>query len=172
MNVQTALNTANNTLTGVKTHRSQEARILYDNEGRRMQHSEFRAGSMISSFWELTDSLPRPDQLSLAANLIVNQTMQNGMTEENRNFLEKTRERLSPEDLADLRNIIDNHPTLQRSGTAQRERLLQQIQAIWPSQQQEKSREVMGAPTERPRTPEEIFFQSSSLWNPIRVTRL
>ncbi|HOY66180.1 MAG TPA: hypothetical protein PLP29_04775 [Candidatus Ozemobacteraceae bacterium] len=143
--------------------RTNEPAIIFDNTERRMEHSSFQVPNMLQDFWNLTQRMPRQDQMSFAATVLASQAGQNGISSEARPFLANLKERFSGSELDAIQKMVRNHPSLQNKPTGQIDAFWEQVEQVWSELDSQKADD--GLPTREagpaPRTPEEIYFQTT-----------
>ena len=72
-----------------------------------MQQDDFA-----STIWNMTDSMPRANQISFTATVLANKMVNQGITDENRAFLKEVSNRFSPEEMNTLKAEISPRVTV------------------------------------------------------------
>ncbi len=168
MNVQTLSRNPTAYLRNAVRKIGAETTLNYDSEERRMEHTSFQKRGILSDFWDVTAKLPRNEQVSLAASVLVQQVAQNGPTTENRTFVRQLGSRFSNDELATLKSIVERHPLLQKRSKSDASDLLQQIETLLKDSRPLQVQENAPTPRLQPRplSPDEIFFQTTLLKGP------
>lgn len=90
-----------------------EPAIRFDQDGRQMSHTSFQRPNFKEAFWDVVKTLPRDQQVSLAANALASQLQQTGDSQENREFIKSFTTRFSDEEKAVLKQSLEKHPLLE-----------------------------------------------------------
>jgi hypothetical protein len=141
-----------------------QAAISFEEEGRRMNHTAFNKDDLLNQFWNMTNSMPKDNQISLAASVTASKVFDQGITAETTNFLKTLSRRFSPEDIGSLKNEIRNHPMIKNKSSEDIEKFINEFDAFISSQQTGQT-ETLQKQQANPkfRTPEELFFQTTFL---------
>lgn len=140
-----------------------EPAITFDSTERRMEHSSFQSSDLLQDFWNLTQRMPRQDQMSLAATVLASQANQNGITNDARSFIANLKSRFTQSEIGSIRDMVENHTSLKTKSKAQINEFWNQIEQVMSDID---TREAGDSLTENgsrplPRSPEEIFFQTT-----------
>jgi hypothetical protein len=147
-----------------KTQAGAGTAVTHDDSERRMRPTGMQAASLRHSFWDLTESLPRANQVNLAATYLVSQVMQNGVTQPQRDFLSSAQTKFSPDDMQMLQEQLRKHPLIAEQPAGIREGLRQQIETLLSGGAPQKVQEIRPQPQIQDvpaRTPNELFFHTS-----------
>jgi hypothetical protein len=162
MNVGNYSQTTLNIFNGKKNAATAETRINLEDEGRRNLHSAYQGNDLVSQFWNMTDSMPRDNQISFAASIVANRIMKQGITDENKSFMQNISNRFSPEEIGNLKNEILNHPAVKSKSDSDVEAFIKDFDKFIASQKGsdlEPTRKQQVSP--RIKNPDEIFFQTT-----------
>ena len=134
MNVGSYNQSTLNISTDKLTQKKSETAINLEDEDRRNRHSAFKKDDLVSQFWNLTDSMPRENQISFAASIVANRVMKQGITDENKSFLQNISNRFSPAEIGNLKNEILNHPAVKGKNSGDVAAFLQDFDKLISSQ--------------------------------------
>ncbi|MBP7632790.1 hypothetical protein KBA41_01370 [Candidatus Ozemobacteraceae bacterium] len=143
--------------------RNAEPAISFDSSERRMEHSSFQSSDILQDFWNLTQRMPRQDQMSLAATVLASQSNQNGISNDTRSFIANLKTRFDPSEIETIRGMFEKHASLKSKSEAQIQDLWNQIQQVLSGNAAEETGDSLTENGTRPllRTPEEIYFQTT-----------
>lgn len=96
--------------------------------------SNATSNSLVDTYWNLTDSMNRENQLSFAASVIANRVMSQGMTDENESFIRNISNRFNDEELETLKAEIESLATKNMTNTTDVEAFLQSFDSLVQSQ--------------------------------------
>lgn len=152
----------NQSLHHTSKHQVRSQRGEFQLEERRMKHSEVKQDNLINQFWNLTDSMPRENQVEMAASVIAGRFMEQGITSENESFIKNISNRFSPEEIGNLKDQIKNHPKTQDKDISELERFFENLDKN-VTQYQTGELNHLQKQQAKPefRSPEEIFFQTT-----------
>ncbi len=162
MNVGNYSQSTLNIFNGRQTVKTNENSINLEDEDRRNRNTAFKREDFVSQFWNMTDSMPRENQVSFAASVIANRIMKQGMTEENKSFLQNVSNRFSPQEIGNLKAQVLNHPSVKGQSGNDVEAFLKDFDKFITSQQGsdlEPAKKQQVSP--RFKNPDEIFFQTT-----------
>lgn len=162
MNVGNYSQSTFNIFSRQQTEKKPETSINLEAEDRRNRNSAFKKDDLLSQFWNMTDSMPRENQISFAASIVANRIMKQGITDENKSFIQNISNRFSPEEIGNLKNEILNHPAVKGKNSDDIQAFLQDFDKLITSQKAgelEPARKQQAGP--KFRTPDEIFFQTT-----------
>lgn len=151
-----------NRMTNQQTRKSSETPINLEAEDQRNRHSAFKKEDLVNQFWNITDSMPRENQISFAASVVANRIMSQGITDENKSFVQNIGNRFSPEEIGTLKNEVLNHPSVKGKNSSEVEAFLKDFEQFIDAQKAgelEPVKKQQAGP--RFRTPDEIFFQTT-----------
>jgi hypothetical protein len=141
-----------------------EASISFEQEGRRMNHTSFKKDDLINQFWSMTDSMPKENQISLAASVMAAKVFNEGVTPETKSFMQNIGNRFSPEEIGSLKTEIRNHPMVRDKSTTEIERFMNEFDSFIAGQQTNQMQNLQKQQANpKFRTPEELFFQTTFL---------
>jgi hypothetical protein len=165
MNVGSLNQNLYNQITKPLKNKKAEAAITFDNTERRMEHTSLQKDDLMNQFWGMTNDMPKENQVSLAASVIVSKVFNNGITNENKGFVKSISDRFSPEEIGALKQEVKNHPMIQNKDSAQIQNFMKQFDKFLNN----GTSELEGLQKQRAnpnlRTPEEIFFQTTLNFN-------
>ena len=147
---------------GHQSTRTRENSINLESEGRHNRHTTGKADDLVSNFWNMTDSMPRQNQISFAASIVANRIMKQGITDENRSFLQNISNRFSPEEIGNLKSEIIKHPAVQNQKSSDVQTFLQDFEKFISGQKGsdlEPARKQQVSPNLK--SPDDIFFQTT-----------
>ena len=127
-----------------------------------MQQEDFA-----STIWNMTDSMPRENQISFTAEVLTNKMLNQGITDENISFLKKVSNRFSTDEMNKLKNEIMNNPKLQSgNNTAVIQEFLGSLDEIMSDRANEALQSQLKEKNlHKFRSMDEIFFQTSLLFD-------
>lgn len=126
-----------------------------------MQQDDFA-----STIWNMTDSMPRKNQISFTAEVLTNKMVNQGMTEENKSFLKDISNRFSPEEINSLKSEILNNAKLKTNNSSEIEKLLSSLDEIISDKANEALQSQLKEKNlHKFRSIDEIFFQTSLLFD-------
>lgn len=138
-----------------------EAALKFDSENKLMGASTDNKDDLLSQFWSMTDKMPKEDQVSLAASVIASKVFSNGITSENKAFIKNIGNKFSPNEIGDLKNEIKSHPLIKDKSAAQVDNFIKDFEQFLAKPTSEIGALQNGRPISTPRSPEEIFFQTT-----------
>lgn len=162
MNVGNYSQSTINIFNARQTTRNNESKINLEDEDRRNRDTAFKRDDLVSQFWNMTDSMPRANQVDFAASIVANRIMKQGITDENKSFLQNISNRFSPEEIGNLKTKVLNHPSVKNQNSGDVETFLQDFDKFISSQEGGNgatTRKQQVSP--RLRNPDEIFFQTT-----------
>ena len=126
-----------------------------------MQQDDFA-----STIWNMTDSMPRANQISFTATVLANKMYNQGITDENKAFLKNVSNRFSTEEMDELKNEILNDSKFKSSNSAVIQNFLESLEEIMS----EKANDALQSQLKEKnlhkfRSMDEIFFQTSLLFD-------
>jgi hypothetical protein len=129
-----------------------------------MSHTGFRQDNLLNQFWNMTEAMPKENQISLAASVTASKVFNQGINAENSHFLKNISNKFSPEEIGTLKNEILNHPMVQNKASGDIEKFMKEFDAFMGSQQSTQMENLQKQQANpKYRTPEEIFFQTTFL---------
>lgn len=119
-----------------------------------------------STIWNMTDSMPRANQISFTAAVIANKMVNQGITKENIAFLKDVSNRFSQEEMKTLKSEIMSDPKIKSGDTSVVQEFLSSLDEIM----NDKSNEALQSQLKQRnlhkfRSMDEIFFQTSLLFD-------
>lgn len=134
----------------------------FDIENRQTRPNSAKKDDLVSQFWNITDSMPRENQVSFAATVMAGRIMKQGITEENKSFLQNVSNRFSPEEIGAIKKQVMNNPAVQGQSNSDIEKFFKDFDQFI-SQQNATELDPLKKQQAQPRfrTPEEIFFQTT-----------
>jgi hypothetical protein len=131
-------------------------------EDRQMRHSAAKKDDLVNQFWNITDSMPRENQISFAATVVAGRIMKQGITDENKSFMQNISNRFSPEEIGSIKQQILNHPSVKGQNSGEIEKFLKDFDQLISNQNSSELDPLKKQQANpRLRTPEEIFFQTT-----------
>lgn len=129
-------------------------------------YATMQQDSFASTIWNMTDSMPREDQISFTASVLANKMVNQGVTDENKNLLKNISKRFSSDEMSTLKSEIMNDPNVKSGDAAIVQEFLSSIDEIM----EDKANEALQSQLKEKnlhkfRTPDEIFFQTSLLFD-------
>ncbi len=126
-----------------------------------MQQDDFA-----STIWNMTDSMPRANQISFTATVLANKMVNQGITDENKAFLKEVSNRFSPEEMNTLKAEIMSDPKV-KSGNAD---VVKEFLASLEEIMSDKANEALQSQLKEKnlhkfRSMDEIFFQTSLIFD-------
>ena len=162
MNVKNYSQSTLNLFNGQQNAKTRETSLNLEDEDKRNRNTAFKRDDFLSQFWNMTDSMPRQNQISFAASVVANRIMKQGITEENKSFLQNISNRFSPEEIGTLKGEILNHPMVKNQKSSDVEAFLQNFDQFITSQKGndlDPTRKQQVSP--RLKNSDEIFFQTT-----------
>ena len=127
-------------------------------------YATMQQDSFENTIWNMTDSMPRQDQISFTATVLTNKMLNQGVTEDNKAFLKNVSNRFSTDEMNDLKSKIMNNPKVKASDAAIVQEFLGSIDEIVNERNNEALQsQLKNKNLHKFRTPDEIFFQTSLL---------
>lgn len=128
-----------------------------------MMHSSWsRESSLVDRFRDLTDSMPKENQISLAASLIVGHFSNEEFASEKDAFIENIVLRFDASDINSLKNQITNHPSYGKVNQNEIGKLLHQLEQMSVNMNLNETDPALNHQALPAfRTPEELFFRST-----------
>ena len=119
-----------------------------------------------STIWNLTDSMPRENQISFTAEVLTNKILNQGVTEENKAFIKNLSSRFSIEEMNVLKSEVMNNPKVKDSNSEAVSDFMTSLDEILS----EKVDEAMQTQLKKKnlhkfRNMDEIFFQTTLLFD-------
>ncbi|OGK09364.1 MAG: hypothetical protein A2W80_18980 [Candidatus Riflebacteria bacterium GWC2_50_8] len=145
-----------------------ETRLSFEADEKRLRNSAFKKDDLVNRFWNMTDSMPRDNQIAFAATVIAGRIMNQGMTEENQAFMKNVSNRFSPEEIGALKKQVLEHPAAKGKNTGELEKFFSDLEDLMASQKNEELdplKKQQAIP--RMRSADDIFFQTTSKFNPL-----
>lgn len=158
------VNTRTQQLGSVRSRsQSVEPAITFDSTERRMEHSSFQSSDILQDFWNLTQRMPRQDQMSLAATVLASQANQNGISNDARSFIANLKSRFTDSEIDSIRGMVEKHTSLQAKSKAQINEFWSQIEQVLSDLDTREAGDSLTENDSRPlpRSPEEIYFQTT-----------
>lgn len=143
---------------------NKEVSISFDDQMRKMNHTDFQTDDLLSQFWNMTDKMPRDNQISLTASVMASKVFGKGVNDETKSFLKNVSNRFSPEEIGALKEEIKNHPMIRNKSDQDINNFINQFEAFISGQQNGEINDLQkqqAAP--QLKTPEELFFQTAFL---------
>lgn len=162
MNIGNFSQSTYNIASGQQIQKRSETSINLEDEDRRNRNSAFKKDNLVNQFWNMTDSMPRENQISFAASVVANRIMKQGVTEENKSFMQNISNRFSPQEIGNLKTEILNNPAVKGKNSGDVAAFLQEFDKFIESQKAnelEPAKKQQASP--RFRSPDEIFFQTT-----------
>ena len=117
-----------------------------------------------STIWNMTDSMPRENQISFTASVLANKMVNQGVTNENKDFLKNVSNRFSNEEMNTLKAEFLNDPKVKSSDASIVQQFLNSIDEIITEKNDDSLQtQLKSKNLHKFRTPDEIFFQTSLL---------
>lgn len=135
MNVGNYSQSTINIFNARQTARNNESKINLEDEDRRNRDTAFKRDDLVSQFWNMTDSMPRANQVEFAASIVANRIMKQGITDENKSFLQNISNRFSPEEIGNSKTKVLNHPSVKNQNSGDVETFLQDFDKFISSQE-------------------------------------
>ncbi|MBU1108938.1 MAG: hypothetical protein KKB51_19830 [Candidatus Riflebacteria bacterium] len=152
-----------------KNNNKPETRISFEADEHRLRETAQKNDNLVNKFWNMTDSMPRENQIAFAATVIAGRIMKQGMTDENQSFMKNVSNRFSPEEIGELKKQVLEHPSVQGKSSGELEKFFNDFEQMLANQKNEEpdpTKKQQAIP--RLRSPEDIFFQTTSNFNPIK----
>ena len=126
-----------------------------------MQQDDFA-----STIWNMTDSMPRANQISFTAAVIANKMVNQGITDENKAFLKNVSNRFSTEEMNTLKAEIMSDPKVKSSKTNVVQEFLNSLEEIMSDKENEALQSQLKSKNlHKFRSMDEIFFQTTLLFD-------
>ena len=126
-----------------------------------MQQDDFA-----STIWNMTDSMPRANQISFTATVIANKMINQGVTEENKAFLKDVSNRFSTEEMKTLKSEIMSDPKVKASNANVVQEFLNSLDEIMSDKDNEALQSQLKSKNlHKFRSMDEIFFQTTLLFD-------
>ena len=117
-----------------------------------------------SKIWNMTDSMPRENQISFTASVLANKMVNQGITDENKVFIKNVSNRFSNDEMNTLKTEFLNDPKVKASDASIVQEFLNSIDAIMSEKDNDSLQsQLKNKNLHKFRTPDEIFFQTSLL---------
>lgn len=146
-----------------------ETRLSFEADERRLRDTAFKKEDLVSKFWNMTDSMPRENQVAFAATIIAGRIMNQGMTDENQSFMKNVSNRFSPDEIGALKKQVIEHPAAKGKSSGELEKFFNDFEQLIANQKKEELDPAQKQQaTPRLRSAEDIFFQTTSNFNPIK----
>jgi hypothetical protein len=150
----------------------QSKALSFDDEGKKMKHSELQQDDLLNQFWSMTDEMPRKNQISLAASAVASKVFKNGISSDSKAFLKNIGDRFSPEEIGELKTELKSHPMMKEKSIKDIEGFFQQLDKVMSSQSANTEDAQKQQKSPNLRTPEEIFFQTTLKYNPLMANAI
>lgn len=122
-----------------------------------------------SVIWNMTDSMPRENQIAFTAEVITSKLLHQGATDENKAFLKNISSRFSNDEMNTLRTEIMNDPKIQQSDAESVKEFLTSLDEILSDNANEALQSQLKQQNlHKFRSMDEIFFQTSLLFDATR----
>ena len=126
-----------------------------------MQQDDFA-----STIWNMTDSMPRANQISFTATVLANKMVNQGITVENKAFLKDVSNRFSPEEMNTLKAEIMSNPKVKSGNKNVVKEFLASLEEIMSDKANEAlQRQMKEKNLHKFRSMDEIFFQTSLIFD-------
>ena len=162
MNIGKLNQTAYSAFSGNTATKKVDTSNSFEIEDSQMRHSASKKDDLVSQFWNITDSMPRENQLSFAATVVAGRIMKQGITDENKSFMQNISNRFSPEEIGALKQEVLNHPSVKGQNSNEVEKFFKDFDQFISNQnatELDPLKKQQANP--RFRSPEEIFFQTT-----------
>lgn len=90
--------------------------------------------SLVETYWNITDSMSRENQLSFTASVIANRIMTQGITDENESFIRNISNRFNADELEALKSEVQNLASKNMFDVNEIETFLQSFDSLVQSQ--------------------------------------
>jgi len=142
--------------------RKQVEKESYSIDSRATKHTADKKDDLVNKFWNLTDSMPRENQVSFAATVVAGRIARQGITDENKSFMQNISNRFSPEEIGAIRQQVMNHPSTKGHEGVDIDKFIREFDQFISSQ---KSTELEPLKKQQANPammkPEEIFFRTT-----------
>ncbi len=130
-------------------------------------YSTMQQEDFASTIWNMTDSMPRANQISFTAEVLANKMLNQGITDENIAFLKKVSNRFSTDEMDKLKNEIMKNPKIQSgSNTEVIKEFLGSLEEIMSDKANEALQSQLKEKNlHKFRSMDEIFFQTSLIFD-------
>lgn len=137
--------------------------LFATDDEKKMEHTGFRGASFLDSMWESMRSLPKSQQVNLATSILALQLSQNGINDQNRDFIKRFKSRFSPSEMGTIKNLLRAQPAAQVSSVPQVEKWMKELDELWSDDSERKAEKKKSPAIKNPyfQTPDAIFFQTT-----------
>lgn len=119
-----------------------------------------------NTIWNMTDSMPRENQISFTAEVLTNKMLNQGVTEENLAFLKNVSNRFSSEEMNKLKAEILDDPKLKQGDSETVQEFLNSIDELMADKANEALQSQLKEKNlHKFRSADEIFFQTTLLFD-------
>lgn len=119
-----------------------------------------------NTIWNMTDSMPRENQISFTAEVLTNKMLNQGVTEENVVFLKNVSNRFNSEEMGKLKAEILNDPKIKQGNSATVQEFLDSLDKIMTDKANEALQSQLKEKNlHKFRSADEIFFQTTLLFD-------
>ena len=130
-------------------------------------YSTMQQEDFATTIWNMTDSMPRANQISFTAEVLANKMVNQGITDENIAFLKKVSNRFSTDEMDKLKNEIMNNPKIQSGSNTE---VIKEFLGSLEENMSDKANEALQSQLKEKnlhkfRSMDEIFFQTSLLFD-------
>jgi hypothetical protein len=130
-------------------------------------YSTMQQEDFASTIWNMTDSMPRANQISFTAEVLANKMLNQGITDENIAFLKKVSNRFSTDEMDKLKNEIMKNPKIQSGNNSA---VIQEFLGSLEEIMSDKANEALQSQLKEKnlhkfRSMDEIFFQTSLIFD-------
>ncbi len=126
-----------------------------------MQQDDFA-----STIWNMTDSMPRENQISFTAAVLANKLVNQGVTEDNKTFIKDISNRFSTDEINSLKKQILSDPKVKTSNEDVIKEFLGSLDEILSDKANEALQSQLKSKNlHKFRSMDEIFFQTSLLFD-------
>lgn len=151
-----------------KSSSKSETGISFEADEKRLRDTAFKKDDLVNKFWNMTDSMPRDNQVAFAATVIAGRIMNQGMTDENQAFMKNISNRFSPEEIGALKKQVMAHPAASGKSGGELEKFLNDFEQVI-NQQKNHELDPLQKQQAGPklRSADDLFFQMTSKLNPL-----
>lgn len=145
--------------------------LEFDGDGKKMEHTSFRSrkspnGGGITfsdTYNDVSQALPKTEQLNLAATALVSQLFNNGINSENQDFIKSFKQRFNAAELTTLKEQIRSNPLFRSRSDMEINKLLKHLSSLWGENPDQQAEEPRLAPNgdKQFKSPDHIFFQTT-----------
>lgn len=151
-----------------KNSSRQETGISFEADEKRLRNTALKKDDLVNKFLNMTDSMPRDNQVAFAATVIAGRIMNQGMTDENQAFMKNISNRFSPEEIGALKKQVMAHPAASNKSGSELEKFLNDFeQTISEHKNHELDPLNKQQASPKLRSADDIFFQMTSTLNPL-----